>query len=291
MMGGNAMRYRRDRSGFWIYINVNDEAYNISTNSKYVNIINAFFPMLEEKSPTKWKESQNYDNMSNLWLPSGCYNSQVITEFMQWCERVTNDMLWLDLNKNIAPFFKNELDYCIASDFNYIYGGNKTEMGEAEYQLKYHNQDLSGQERKKYADIIMNNMLDNCRYIPLHNGESWSLSPMPATEQGKKKLAWYLAETMAKKLDVHFITPDLIGEKPQMKQLSINDKIAVWNRIYSDKNVILDSEIQGENIIVIDDLYQSGTTMWEYAKFLKDMGAKSVFGVVCVKSLKDSDNT
>lgn len=31
--------------------------------------------------------------------------------------------------------------------------------------------------------------------------------------------------------------------------------------------------------------------MWEYAKFLKDMGAKSVFGVVCVKSLKDSDNT
>lgn len=62
--------------------------------------------MLEEKSPTKWKESQNYDNMSNLWLPSGCYNSQVITEFMQWCERVTNDILWLDLNKNIAPFLK-----------------------------------------------------------------------------------------------------------------------------------------------------------------------------------------
>ena len=35
---------------------------------------------------------------------------------------------------------------------------------------------------------------------------------------------------------------------------------------------------------------ESGTTMWQYVKFLKKMGAKMVFGVVCVKSLKDSDN-
>lgn len=49
MMEGNAMRYRRDRSGFWIYINVNDEAYNISTNSKYVNIINAFSQCWKKK--------------------------------------------------------------------------------------------------------------------------------------------------------------------------------------------------------------------------------------------------
>lgn len=35
---------------------------------------------------------------------------------------------------------------------------------------------------------------------------------------------------------------------------------------------------------------ESGTTMWQYVKFLKKMGAKMVFGGVCVKSLKDSDN-
>lgn len=42
---------------------------------------------------------------------------------------------------------------------------------------------------------------------------------------------------------------------------------------------------------MVDDLYQSGTTMWEYAKFLKTLGARFVFGIVCVKSLRDSDNT
>lgn len=42
---------------------------------------------------------------------------------------------------------------------------------------------------------------------------------------------------------------------------------------------------------MVDDLYQSGATMWEYAKFLKSLGAICVFGIVCVKSLRDSDNT
>lgn len=285
------MKYSRDRSGFWVYIFVNDSAeYNISTNSKYVRLINDFFPILEAKSPTKWKESRNYNNMSNLWLPSGCYDSNIITEFIQWCERVTNDILWLDLNKNIAPYFDDELDYCIASDFNFVYRGNRTEMGEAEYQLKYRRQYLTVEEQKEYADVIMNKMLDNCKYIPLNNGESWCISPMPATEQGKTKMAWHMAEAMARRLQLHFITPDLTVEKPQMKQLSIEDKINAWNNIFYDNGVVLDSEIKGKNIIVIDDLYQSGATMWEYAKFLKSVGAKSVFGVVCVKSLKDSDN-
>ena len=46
-----------------------------------------------------------------------------------------------------------------------------------------------------------------------------------------------------------------------------------------------------KDVIIIDDLYQSGVSMWSYAKFLKSLGAKRVMGISAVKSLRDSDNT
>lgn len=77
-----------------------------------------------------------------------------------------------------------------------------------------------------------------------------------------------------------------------MKNLSIKEKINTWETIYYNNGVKLDeNQVRGNNVLVVDDLYQSGVTMWEYAKFLKTIGAKCVFGIVCVKSLRDSDNT
>lgn len=89
------------RSDFWINVYKNSDAYNISTNSKYVNIINHFFPILERNSPTKWKISANYENMSTLWLPNKCYDEDIMTRFINWSVEVTKDVLWLNLNKNI----------------------------------------------------------------------------------------------------------------------------------------------------------------------------------------------
>lgn len=284
-------QFERTRSDFWITVHENDDAYSISTNDRYVDIINYFFPILERNSPTKWRKSENYANMSNLWLPEGCYDQNIMTEFINWSEEVTNNVLWLSLNKNIKEYFDDELDYCIASDFNIVYGEGRTEIGEAEYQLKYNIEDLSVTERNQYANIIMSKMLDNCKYIPFNNGLNWCVSPMPATEYGKTKLAWQMAEEISKQLRLSFIKPILSCDKPQMKQLSIKEKIETWEKIYYNNGVILDNQVRGKNVIVVDDLYQSGATMWEYAKFLKTLGARCVFGIVCVKSLRDSDNT
>lgn len=284
-------QFERTRSDFWITVHENDDAYSISTNDRYVDIINYFFPILERNSPTKWRKSENYANMSNLWLPEGCYDQNIMTEFLNWSEEVTNNVLWLSLNKNIKEYFDDELDYCIASDFNIVYGEGRTEIGEAEYQLKYNIEDLSVTERNQYANIIMSKMLDNCKYIPFNNGLNWCVSPMPATEYGKTKLAWQMAEEISKQLRLSFIKPILSCDKPQMKQLSIKEKIETWEKIYYNNGVILDNQVRGKNVIVVDDLYQSGATMWEYAKFLKTLGARCVFGIVCVKSLRDSDNT
>jgi len=49
-------------------------------------------------------------------------------------------------------------------------------------------------------------------------------------------------------------------------------------------------DVREKDIIIIDDLYQSGFTMWTVAQLLKNKGAKKVFGLACVKSLRDTDN-
>jgi len=213
-----------------------------------------------------------------------------MSSFMEWCQHITQDILWVYLSKNISQYFRGELDFCIASDFNYIYGNGRTEIGEAEYQLKYNNESLRDEDRERYADFLLDRMLSNCQYIPIGNKADWFVSPMPSTRGGKQKLAWLLAEEMAAQLDISFLDATLNCSKPQMKELSVDDKIEVWEDIYRNGCVEISNDIRGKNVLIIDDLYQSGTTMWQYARFLKGLGAARVFGVVCVKSLKDSDN-
>lgn len=162
-------QFYRNRSEFWITVYENEDSYSISTNEKYINIINYAFPNLVASSPTKWRKSEKYDNMSNLWLPEGCYTQEVMKIFLEWCKDVTQNILWIHLNKNIENYFNNELDYCIASDFNIVYGVSRTEIGEAEYQLKYNIDNLSKKEQTQYADLIMHRMLDNCKHLPIYN--------------------------------------------------------------------------------------------------------------------------
>lgn len=46
-------QFERTRSDFWITVYENDDAYSISTNDKYVDIINYFFPILEKKAQSQ----------------------------------------------------------------------------------------------------------------------------------------------------------------------------------------------------------------------------------------------
>lgn len=53
---------------------------------------------------------------------------------------------------------------------------------------------------------------------------------------------------------------------------------------------VVAGDIREKDIIIVDDLYQSGFTMWTVAQLLKKKGARKVLGLACVKSLRDTDN-
>lgn len=52
------MKYQfgRNRSEFWITVYENEDCYSISTNERYIDIINYAFPNLVANSPTKMEE-------------------------------------------------------------------------------------------------------------------------------------------------------------------------------------------------------------------------------------------
>lgn len=72
-----------------------------------------------------------------------------------------------------------------------------------------------------------------------------------------------------------------------IKNTSKENKLAILRQAARIKD---DTEVQGRTIILIDDLYQSGTTMNYYAKLLLDVGAVSVLGLACEKTCRNDDN-
>lgn len=67
---------------------------------------------------------------------------------------------------------------------------------------------------------------------------------MPATELGKTKIAWQMAEEIARQMKLSFIEPIISCDKPQMKQLSIKNRIETWKEIYYNGGVIIDDDVR-----------------------------------------------
>ncbi len=92
-------------------------------------------------------------------------------------------------------------------------------------------------------------------------------------------------------LSKDFVDATLHCPKSALKQAAVAEKSQIWLDLYSRECVKLSAPVKDRLVIIVDDLYQSGVTMWAYAKFLKSQGAAHVLGLPCVKSLRDSDNT
>lgn len=117
-----------------------------------------------------WQVNEKRNDMYNLWLPYGKYEDSDIADFEHWCHETAEERLWLGLNKNIGDYFTNELDYCIASDWNFVRGwnsGERTTVGEAEYQLKYNSDKLQNAQREYYEDILLSEVLKSLDCLPL----------------------------------------------------------------------------------------------------------------------------
>jgi hypothetical protein len=72
----------------------------------------------------------------------------------------------------------------------------------------------------------------------------------------------------------------------ELKNLSLEQKVEVLVGSVS----VDTTKVADKTIVVVDDLYQSGLTINYVAEELRQAGAKEVFGLAAVKTLRDDDN-
>lgn len=63
-------------------------------------------------------------------------------------------------------------------------------------------------------------------------------------------------------------------EHVKLKNLAVEDKVKTLMDAFA-----LHEPIKGKTIVLVDDLYQSGVTLWSLARFLKQNGARAVYGL------------
>ncbi len=279
--------FTRSRSEFYVKIFDNKDSISILANKFTICIINTYFNKIVDLSPTKWKECKS-PNCCLLWIPENRYIEEIIEDFICWCKNC-NDCLWVHLNKNIKAYFNgDELDFCICSDLNFSVDQNgkfkRTEIGKAEYSVKY----AEDYSKNNIQQIVA--AVDKCLQCLTDLPEDFFVTTLPATVVNQDKLSWKLASVTKEKLGGSFLNATVISSKPQMKETKINDKIIIWRNLYKYNQVLLEQDIRDKLILIVDDLYQSGASMWCYAEYLKQKGAKNIIAVSIVKSLRDSDN-
>lgn len=203
-----------------------------------------------------------------------------------------NKLVILAPNEHIADHFTDELDSCMALDFNLVEHDKRTAIGELEYKAKY-SQDSTA------IDALVREMACALHRLPKPK-HLWRcmLTYVPPQSGKRFHLPKVIAERLVGHSDVRtfelatdpLVHAELASPKPSFKNLQLSQKLRVLEEIMSPSNVRLSRQVTATNIIVIDDLYQSGVTLWSFARCLKRMGASSVHGIACVKSWRDTDN-
>ena len=160
----------------------------------------------------------------------------------------------------------------------FIYTG---EMKNAMYRFKYANRRCYGKTFVWHAMKIYGNWIKEMDFDVI--------IPVPMYEKKKRKRGYNQAEVFAKRLSQATGIPVEDGivrrklDTVAMKQL---------NRLKRTKNLlkaftILKNDVQFRKVLIVDDIYTTGSTLDEVARVLKDGGVKEVYGLcICTGQLK-----
>lgn len=283
MVSSIIRKIKRDRSQLFLVAYDNSLPYTVSVSSITARLIKDGYSGVGNDAI--WTQSKYYRHLLSAFFAT-------VDPVNAICDYVDslNNFLWLGLNKFMRESFKgDELDYCAACDLNFNPTHNtRTPLGFAENQLKYHQHEITQVQKRAFGNTIMEPLVELTRHIPtIHDNCLVTVIPH---SKDSSKLAYFAGKHIADKFDLDFIDPELSCQKPKFKKLCIDEKINEWRNIYGNGFVHFSGEIAGKNILIIDDLYQSGASTWCLGEYLKSLGAATVSAVSIVKSMKDSDN-
>lgn len=309
------------------YINYENGGFGhaeIKTRKKIANLIDDIFPNIIEKSKCGWKVINDGKKEVLLEIDYNYKNRQDVELLKKLRE-------WISASKKLKwRFYPNEkfsncldgseLECCVSYDLNiYPHILNEsndspdkyTNIGLAVHRLKNKSpsQYIHPQDEDDFK-IVINGMKKCLECLPICYNDAYTkdsviVTMVPYRKGRQEKLDSILSKQFASELDVRFLETTFLEQKQETKKLSIEDKLKSWTNVYKPGNICTEvystlhypdtlekNLLEGKNYLIIDDLYQSGTSVWTYAKFLKHVcGAQKVFAITAVKALGDNDNT
>ena len=127
---------------------------------------------------------------------------------------------------------------------------------------------------------------------PNFGGGDYVLLPVPLE---KRKLKWRgfnqseeIGKEISKFLNIPLINDILFKIKETLPQVELSEK----EREENIKGVFIirnRKKISGKKILLVDDVYTTGSTMKECAQLLKKAGAKEVIGIVIARAAPGQD--
>ena len=181
-------------------------------------------------------------------------------------------------------YLRDCLSISIALDRNFIDNTSKTKkrtkMGDREYNAKY-------KKDQKYIDQIGEEVSRVIQDLPYD-----LICSVPAMPYKDFDLPSIVTKGVSKKFGKQDVTAGFVfkGHKPSLKDVKFDEKWDVWERAQVSFQNSADFNVKGKTIILIDDKYQSGTTMQYIAMKLQQAGAREVYGLSFVKTMGDKDN-
>ncbi len=233
----------------------------------------------------KWVLNVPFEESIGKILKKETGFSLIRTKYGFWYpmkERLEYDeMLKFKEKYNEIVFLRDNLDISVALSEHFNSEGERTALGELEFQAKWHS---CSKSRIKIADRV----IDFINSTP-HYKDCLHVCSIPSSKLGKVNLPMKIAGRIALKCGVTDISSSVnwASEKSQLKELSFLER---WDALETT-GIEINLESNPKSVILIDDLYQSGTTLQYVAMKLKESGIKKVYGLTIVKARKDSDNS
>ena len=203
----------------------------------------------------------------------------------------------LGLTSRLRSCFSDELDWCVALDYNaespeQMSQYKRTPIGQLEYRAKYEESERAVTVLARHMVVLLDRIGQSfalgevtLSYIPPGMGKQFDLP-----RELVRAVGHVLISRATHDPPPTVVRPTLMVNKPDLKRLVLSDKIAAWRSLKHSNAIRLSHPVTDRTVVVIDDLYQSGATLWSYAGYLKSLGATTVIGMVCVKSRRDTDN-
>jgi len=240
-----------------------------------------------------WSQSKKIFNLGiEIIYPATCpICSQVldkkINKKVYICEKCREQLSYIESPRCLKcgkPVDNAETEFCYdCSRVNHIYSQGvgvwayTDEIKNSIYQFKYHNKREYGtfygfELKDRYESIIRSWDADVLIPVPLHKSK--------LRKRGYNQ-ADIIAKSIGKLLDIPVDNQLLFRKKKTLAQKELNDKERMKN--LENAFNIGEKVVKYNKVIIVDDIYTTGTTIDACAKILMDAGADKVYYIsLCI---------